>query len=310
MNENEKNVDEIRRDIEDTRERISTEIEAIEDKLTPAHAKEVVMDKVSETRHRVADRIEDAAMTVKSGASRIRRDFGSAVRANPVPVALVGIGTGWLLWEVFRPMKRELEAEPLFDLDVDVDTPIVDEHESLEASVGTTDGHRTAEHRTRLSGTKERVVGLAQEVRGRASGARERASHLAYDAKDRASHVASDAKERAAQLAHDAKDRTREVAQRGRHRVRRTREMAVSTYRENPLVFASIALATGVGVAMMLPGTDREDRVFGPARDRVMSRAKQMAEKARDIAVESVREGTTAARQTVKREIEESQVAP
>lgn len=296
MNENEKNVDEIRRDIEDTRHRISTEIEAIEDRLTPAHAKEVVMDKVSETGHRVADRIEDTAMTVKSGASRIRSDFGSAVRANPVPVALVGIGTGWLLWEVFRPMKRELEAEPLFDLDVDVDTPIVDEHEGAEASVGTTDGHRTSEHRASFG---ERMVGLAQGARGRAAGAAERASDLAYDAK-----------ERAAQLAHGAKDRSREVAQRGRHRVRRTREMAVSTYRENPLVFASIALATGVGVAMMLPGTDREDRVFGPARDRMLSRAKQMAEKARDIAVESVREGTSAARQTAKREIEESHVRP
>jgi ElaB/YqjD/DUF883 family membrane-anchored ribosome-binding protein len=309
MNEKEENADEIRRDIEDTRQRISSEIEAIEDKLTPGHAKEVVMEKVSDTGHRVANRIEDTAITVRSRASRVRGDFGAAVRANPLPVALVGIGTGWLFWEAFRPMKAELEAEPLFDLDADVEMPS-EETVTTEFGVRETDGHRKREIQQRLGETKERVAGLAGGVRERASGARERASHLAYDAKDRASHVAQDAKERATHLANEARERSRRVAERGRDRARRTREAARSTYSENPLVFASIALATGVGLGMMLPRSEREDRTFGPSRERVMTRVRNMAEKAKDIAIDSVREGTNVARETAKREAEEQRLVP
>ncbi len=304
MNEDEKNVDEIRRDIEDTRQRISSEIEAIEGRLTPGHAKDVVKEKVSETGHRMANRIEGTAITVRDRATRVRGDFGAAVRENPVPVVLVGVGTGWLLWETFRP-TRALEAEPLFDLDVDVEVPIepIEEVERAEFGVRETNGHRSREIQSKFDDAKERVTGLANEVRERAFGARERV-------KDRTSHAAMDAKERATHLAHDARDRGFEVAERGRERVRRSRDAARSAYGENPLVFASIALATGVGLGMMLPRTEREDHALGPMRDRVLTRARNMAEKAKDIAIDSVREGTNVARETAKREAEEQHLVP
>ncbi|MDQ3036591.1 MAG: DUF3618 domain-containing protein [Myxococcota bacterium] len=331
MTEKDENIDEIRRDIEDTRMRISSEIDAIEGKLTPGHAREVVMEKVNEkvsetrgrvaekmheTRDRVADRLGGTATIVRSGANRVGSDFGTAVRTNPLPVALIGIGAGWLVWETLRPVHTELEAEPLFDLDVDVEPDYAAGTSGTNYAAGmgpipanmrsNGNGHRaTSEARAKLSNARDRASGLASDVRGRASSAKDRASHLAHDAKDRASHLAHDAKDRASHLAHDAKDRSRMVAQKGRDGALRARDVSTEAYDANPIAFGALALALGVGVGLLLPHTRREDRALGRARQRVVTKARHMADEAKHVAIDSVREGANAARETAKREAEE-----
>lgn len=318
MNEgDDKNIDEIRRDIEDTRLRISTEIEEIEERLTPAHAKEMMMEKVNETRHRVtdrigetghrvADRIGGTASIVRSNATRVGSDFGAAVRTNPIPVALIGLGTGWLVWETVRPIKREIEVEPLFELDVDVEPGYSEGYGESGFVTSSGDGQRTsAEARAKLADAKNRASGIAQNAKQRASGIANVAKDRAYGAKDRASHLAHDARDRASHLAHDARDRSRMVAERSRERALRARSVTSEAYDSNPIAFGALALAAGVGLALLLPHTRREDRTFGRARERVVTKAKQFAEQGKEIAKDSVREGAHAARETAKREAEE-----
>lgn len=306
MNENEENIDEIRRDIEDTRQRISSEIDAIEEKMTPAHAREVLKDKVVEARSRVADRIDGAASMVKSEASRVRGDFGEAVRTNPVPVALIGIGAGWLVWETLRPSsRRELIAEPLIDVDVEYDV----EPDYATGAMGPipermrTDGHRAERAR-------ERASNVASKLRGRAAEARRNASELASDARGRASRIASDAKSRASGLASDARERGRHVAERGREQALRARDKTSDAYESSPLVFGAIAAAVGLAMGVALPRTSREDRLLGPARERAIERARRMADEAKNVAIDSLREGAEAARETAKREAHERHLMP
>lgn len=328
MNED-RDIDDIRRDIEDTRVRISSEIEAIEDKLTPAHAREVVKDRVrekmAETRDRVTNRlgesadnvadsvrdasarIENVAENMRDSASRIGVDVASTIRANPVPIALIGIGTGWLVWQTVRARRRDivLEVEPLFEIEgVDIDDTesmlaaqgfVEDESERVGADLGIRgDGERI---RGRMQDVKERASGLAQGVRGRAHGAREKVSGIAHDARDRTSH-----------LAHDARERARVLAQRGKGGVQRAGSFTGEAFHANPIAFATLALAAGIGVAMMLPHTRREDRLLGPARERVLDRARRLADDARQVAMDSVREGASAAKDTARRELDEGRL--
>lgn len=318
MNDKDENIDEIRRDIEDTRLRISTEIDAIEGKLTPEHAKDVLMEKVQETRHRVADKVQatghrvadrigGTAAMVRGRADRVGDDFGAAVRDNPIPVALIGIGAGWLVWETFRPERREI-------LEIEVDVPPDDAPDygvgvmgPVPESMRGGDGQRS--ERENGGGIRARASGLASNARERAHDAKDRASHVAQDARDRASHVAHDARDRASHLAHDAKERTRTIAHEGRERAMHARDRATESFDTSPLRFGAVALLAGVGLGLLLPHTRREDRALGPTRERVVTRARRIADDAKDVAVDSVREGfregTQVARDTAKREAEE-----
>ncbi len=117
-------IDELARDIEETRARIAGEIEALEERLSPAHAREVVVETIAETKDRVADTlvgtveamsdaIGDAASIVRHRAARASIDLVATVRANPLPLVLIGVGTGWLLWDLWRARDRALDARAL-----------------------------------------------------------------------------------------------------------------------------------------------------------------------------------------------------
>ncbi len=66
-----------------------------------------------------------------------------------------------------------------------------------------------------------------------------------------------------------------EQAKRGGEAVQRQYQ---STLEENPLLIAGAALAVGAILGAILPHTEREDRMMGPSRDRLLRRAGQAVE--------------------------------
>jgi hypothetical protein len=70
---------ELEREVTESRERIDRTIEAIQDKLTPGQL------------------IDEGLRMVRSDATGFVGQLGQAIRANPIPAALVGVGLIWLL---------------------------------------------------------------------------------------------------------------------------------------------------------------------------------------------------------------------
>jgi ElaB/YqjD/DUF883 family membrane-anchored ribosome-binding protein len=68
---------------------------------------------------------------------------------------------------------------------------------------------------------------------------------------------------------------------------------------ENPLALAVGAAVVGVALGLMLPETDKEREMMGPARDRLGERVQDTAERVKDAAVEAGRE----VKETVKDEV-------
>nr|MBA3659913.1 hypothetical protein [Gemmatimonadales bacterium] len=54
---------------------------------------------------------------------------------------------------------------------------------------------------------------------------------------------------------------------------------------ENPLAVAAGAILAGLAVGLLLPGTEREDRMMGSTRDELVDRAQDVAGRAADAAV-------------------------
>jgi hypothetical protein len=80
----------------------------------------------------------------------------------------------------------------------------------------------------------------------------------------------------------DAKhSRTVEVS---RERIRDVGTRARNFADENPLAFGAAVVATGIGLGMLLPVSSAENRLMGPARDRLLGRARGLAQEVRSTA--------------------------
>lgn len=144
----------------------------------------------------------------------------------------------------------------------------------------------------------EPVLSPAEGQAGEAaSRAKERAQSAASTARERAQQTKERAKSRARETAETAEDRAKGYAYRGRLQTRRGIEAGKTFVEENPLAAGAIAVATGFGIAALLPRTRWEDRTIGPQRDRFVDAANQRLSQAADIATEGAREMVATAEQ-------------
>lgn len=95
QDESEIRTQEIREEIAQTRIEMSETIEAIEDRLRPSN---LVAQAGETVRNAATEKVKDMAHTAERAADRVMEtSFAQTVRANPVPVAMIGVGAAWLL---------------------------------------------------------------------------------------------------------------------------------------------------------------------------------------------------------------------
>jgi ElaB/YqjD/DUF883 family membrane-anchored ribosome-binding protein len=99
----ERSPDEIEREIERTRERMSSNIDALGDKLSPDHLKQQAKDAIAEKAHDVVSNVGDQA---RQTGSR----FVDFITENPLPVAAVSLGAIWL-FTLRRGSRSEVSGD-------------------------------------------------------------------------------------------------------------------------------------------------------------------------------------------------------
>ncbi len=135
----------------------------------------------------------------------------------------------------------------------------------------------------RPTGSRSRKGSALSEVRETASGVADRVSERASDLRESVS-------ERADALSEQAQQTTRKVKSNLEHIIE-----------DNQLAVAAGAIIAGLAVGLLLPGTEREDRVMGSTRDELVDRAQEVAGRAADAAVSAGHEVA----ETVRNEIAE-----
>jgi ElaB/YqjD/DUF883 family membrane-anchored ribosome-binding protein len=249
----EKRPEEIERDIEQTRSRLSRDIDELGNKLSPQNLKE-------EAKSAIKGAAQGAVSNVGEQARRTGFRLVEVIRENPLPVIAVGAGVTWLLTQRSRS----------------------------EVS-----GGRMA--RYAYTGP-ERRQGEAWQ-----SGSRNRIGSAVTGVKDSVSEAASGVAERAGELKDRAGERLTELGGEARRQSRRIKTNLEHTAEENPLALAIGATVVGLALGLLLPSTEREDEMMGPARDQLVDRAEHTAERVKDAAVEAGRE----IKETVKSEVEQ-----
>lgn len=244
--QSDKSPEDIEREIELTRSRMSQNIDELGDRLKPESLKQ-------EAKDAIRDVAQNAVSNVGEQARRTGSRLVDVIRENPLPVIAVGAGVTWLL---------------------------------TQRSSSDVSGHRMA--RYAYTGPERRQgegKGIRGRVGGKISGVKEKVSEAASGIAERATELASGTQERVGDIGWEARQQTR--------RVRTNLEHAAE---ENPLMVAIGATVLGLALGLLLPGTERENELMGPARDQLMDRAERTAERVKDAATEAGREVKEAVR--------------
>lgn len=133
------------------------------------------------------------------------------------------------------------------------------------------------------------------------SGIKARVGEAVSGVKETVSDAASGIAERAGEIASGTQERLGEFGGQARRQTGRIKTRLEHVSQENPLMVALGATVVGLALGLLLPRTERENEVMGPARDQLMDRAGRTAERVKDVATEAGRD----VKETVRSEIRE-----
>jgi ElaB/YqjD/DUF883 family membrane-anchored ribosome-binding protein len=247
----ERSPEEIEREIERTRSRMSRNIDELGDRLSPGNLKE-------EAKSAIKDAAQGAVSNVGEQARRTSSRLVEVIRDNPLPVIAVGAGVTWLL---------------------------------TQRSKSDVSGDRMA--RYAYTGPERR--------QSHGLGGKRRMGSTMSGVKDSVSEAAGGVAERASEFKDRAEERMDDWGNEARWQSRRLKTNLEHAAEENPLALAVGAAVVGLALGLLLPETQRENELMGPARDQLVDRAEETVERAKEAAVEAGRE----VKETVKSEIEQ-----
>lgn len=362
-------------EIGQTRSAISEDIKVLSDKLSPSHLKEEakqaisdakdkaiekvvetkdvavekavelkdaavekaieIKDKASEKVQEVQETVEEAAHEVSYQARRAGRATWSFTVENAVPLAMIGIGAGWIIsntrgggrrgsefYEYDDESRRALEGDyPYGDRGYGTRRPAARRYAGMsDDPYGPEPSGRpyaAGYGRAReLEGSgvggrapmTERSADLSASVRsgkGNGNGSRRAASvsDKGQSLYRRAERSVVDAEHAIARGAAHTADQLKSSVRRTRDQLqtsaRRARDASREFAEDNPLAVALATLVTGIGVGLLLPRSQREDRLLRPVRERVgrfVDDARQAAEEVGDAARETAQQTAQALR--------------
>lgn len=271
------NPEEIEAQIEQTRVQMGQTIDEIQTRLSPQYLKEQTKETIREA---TVEKVEKMANQVEMKARSMRRSAMETVKDNPIPMALIGIGIGWML--LSDNNGRD------YDYEYYRQQPITggDRYRYYDRREG-----RYYETESGKDVT-DRIGDAAEDVKDwagdKVDAAKDKVSSAADTARQKRDEAVDNIRERAEHTA----ERTQEAAYRARTQARHQRYRAkrafTNTLNENPLALGIAALAAGALVGLALPSTDVEDRLVGETRDHlvenVKEETKQVARKAQAVA--------------------------
>jgi hypothetical protein len=274
---------EIEREIDHTRVELALTLDALERRLRARHLVEKGFDMLKET----------------FGNNDAWNRSVDIIRANPVPVALIGLGAAWLVASQTNVVDRLVQDERIdaarrrvtdMASNVSARAGELASDVASRVGIGSTDSSgeqplgRTGNTMVDQSGRAE-SDGWVHQVADMAQGALRTARDSGESMLSRAGVYANDGAGRVADQLGD-------------------------TFQRHPLVIGSIGIMAGALIAALLPATRVEDEWFGDTRDALWNKAQEAGEQAfsqvRDAATRAVDAATDAATETVKGELDKS----
>ena len=260
----------IEREIEATRERMSRDIDELGERLSPSNLKRQAKDAITGKAQDIANNVGESA---RHTGSRMM-DF---VYENTSLVAAMGLGAVWLIQQ---RNKSEVSGDRM-------------------ARFAYTGPER---RRPGLMGKlADRAGQVGHSVKESVSSAASAVGERASDLGDQAGELTGRTRERVGELNEGVRQRARDLGYSAKYRGRQARGGIERMVEENPLAVAAGVTVLGLACGLLVPESEREQRLMGPARDDLVNRAQETARRVKDAAVEAGQE----LRESVREEVSE-----
>jgi hypothetical protein len=308
-----KSPDEIESEIARTRAHMSETLDALERTLAPRHLLEKGVDMLKDTMQ----------------GNINTRWVGETLRDNPIPLALIGVGLGWLLFHNVRATRgtatrysrrlRDGMSDAVSGVGDTVGSAAGTVTERVKGWVGGGSGERYATGgeayaRTKSAGAQRAGAARTENERHMAGaaasgggGVASRAADNGRSAAGAAGDYAGQAYETVGHYAGAAYDTAGEVVGQAGDYAARVTDRFGQVVEDYPLAVGALGFLAGAVIAAALPSTRVEDELLGETRDdlwrqgegmarEAWERAQQAASGAADAARDAVGEVTEAAR--------------
>jgi hypothetical protein len=266
-------TDEIRGDIEDTRARMGSTIDEIQDRLNPQH---LMHQAKGAAREATIGRVEEMANNVADSAKQSGSTFMSTLRDNPVPAALAAVGLGWLFISARREAAHRHDQADWYGRNPG----------RYDARYGDSGGYGRGYNPYAYQPGQDQDQGGQSKMSQMSDSVQNTAGKMGDQIQSTASNVA---------------DRAGDMADYAQWQAQRTRGWLERTWDERPLLLTGAVLALGTVVGLAVPETGMEDRLMGDTRDSLVRKAEGVAQntvqKAQDAATNAADTSANQARQ-------------
>jgi hypothetical protein len=248
--------EQIEQDIGATRARLDSTMGQLQERLT------------------VRNLANSAAHAAVHGAGVGSRAALRAIKNNPVPAALVGLGVAWLIMDKFRARSFNRATQRGGYGDNDWLAPGATYTPGGRGASGPSIASRIGE------GASAAAHAVGDAARSGAHWARETGAGAAEWAKDKVSTAASGVSEKVSAGGSAIGEKASQWAHSGREMAGRAREGFWDTYDDNPLMIGAAAFAIGLVGGLSMPSCSVENRLMGRASKNLKDKVKAAGEEA------------------------------
>ena len=249
-------TDRIERDLARTRARMDSRLEELQDHLTPTQM------------------LNDAFGYFRGGdGADFTKDLVTRARANPLPVALTGIGIAWLMAATQKPSPTP-QAKPRHD---DVEARL----QLAEGSVHRFDHDDDASYAGRLDDARGKAVGVARTATDTASSYAQRIKDAVTSASQSLRETSHDLTANASDALHrlgNSTDKHGAALQEGTQHMANSSRNAFSAIASNPFALGGIAALVGLVAGSLLPVSDEEQHALGATASKLRTAGRDLAQ--------------------------------
>ncbi|MDP3499036.1 MAG: hypothetical protein Q8S33_01835 [Myxococcales bacterium] len=289
----------VREELSHARGLVHEELEQVEQKVRQgvidareglkAEVKAAFTGAKKDLRAATLGRVETLATQVGDTMNETSDSLMESVRRNPIPAAMMGVGLAWWLMGRSKNAKTRNSSQGQSFGQGPYDGGISQQNNALNQAAtaantglqqaGDAVGNAVHDARAFAGKAAADVSGKASDLAHKASDA---ATHFAHDIKDAASSAAGGISHAATAVGKSVGSAAVSVGEGARTGAKKVGEAYTGTMRDNPLVLGGAAVAIGVAIGLALPRTHGEDKVLGPLRDQMLSKAGDVVQDAAD----------------------------
>ena len=266
-------------EIEETRENLGETIDAIQERLSLANLSEQVSERVNSAIETAKETAYDATIgkavnfMKQAGDGVMRTSAAQTVKANPVPFALIGIGSAMLMYNGFSKKNRRNGSRYQT-------TNYLASRTGQGASTGMTGSG--------AAGISDRAGDAYEAISEKASTAYDTVANTANQTYSTAANAANRAMEKVSDLGSSAKENYEYYKE------------------EKPLAIAAAAMAVGAAIGLAIPSSRYEGELMGEASENLRAKAEDTASEL----VDKAKQVASDASQAVTKEIGSQTNAP